>query len=170
MKLWGNSHFIGSFFMPKLNSIPTFTEKYSKTSEKALTSTYPEIYNKIPFSGSYNWIPNVLEMELRRKPPNACGTLRGSTAARRQKLFCTVSGGRGMKTVWFWISKPLHRTSFWSESKAPADFWCLCNGFLFCRLQLNDRPNGIWFCDDIFLTESEQDNAAEKAGAGTTFG
>lgn len=40
----------------------------------------------------------------------------------------------------------------------------LCIGFLFCRLQLNDRPNGIWFCDDIFLTESEQDNAAEKAG------
>ena len=32
-----------------------------------------------------------------------------------------------------WIRSRLHRTSFWSESHAPADFWCLCNR-LFCCL------------------------------------
>lgn len=47
-------HFIGSFSMPKTNSISAFSEKYSKTPKEALTSTYPAIYNKIPFSGSYN--------------------------------------------------------------------------------------------------------------------
>lgn len=40
--------------MPKLDSIPIFSEKYSKISEKALTNTYPAIYNKIFFSESYN--------------------------------------------------------------------------------------------------------------------
>ncbi len=48
--------FIGSFFISNLNSIPIFpiSEKYSKTSEKVLTNTYPAIYIEIIFSESYN--------------------------------------------------------------------------------------------------------------------
>lgn len=47
-----------------------------------------------------------------------------------------------------------------------------CAGFFCCPKvgwQLNDRPNGIWFCDDLSLSESERNNASWQ-GAGTTFG
>ena len=44
----------------------------------------------------------------------------------------------------------------------------LCIGFLFCRLQLNDRLNEILRQD--FPCRNERENASEKTVAGTTFG
>ena len=78
-----------------------------------------------------------------------------------------------------WISKSIHRTSDLSESSAPAYSCYLCIGFfiLFSKKtlynililrkepwQLNDRPNGIWFCDDMSET------TPLKKRLGTTFG
>ena len=78
-----------------------------------------------------------------------------------------------------WISKSIHRTSDLSESSAPVYSCYLCIGFfiLFSKKtlynililrkapwQLNDRPNGIWFCDDMSET------TPLKKGLGTTFG
>ena len=78
-----------------------------------------------------------------------------------------------------WISKSIHRTSDLSESTAPAYSCYLCIGFfiLFSKKtlynililrnepwQLNDRPDGIWFCDDTSET------TPLKKGLGTTFG
>ena len=78
-----------------------------------------------------------------------------------------------------WTSKSIHRTSDLSESTAPAYSCYLCIGFfiLFSKKtlynililrkepwQLNDRPNGIWFCDDTSET------TPLKKGLGTTFG
>lgn len=152
MKLWGNSHFIGPFSILKPNSISAFSEGYSKIQKKALTSTYPVIYNKIPFWGSYNWILNVLEMELRRKPPNACDMLRENIAALRHKLFCTVSGGGVWKQYGFGFQSRYIEHHFEARAKLPPIFDACVTAFLFCRLQLNDRPNGIWFCDDMSET------------------
>lgn len=50
---------------------------------------------------------------------------RENIAARRQKLFCTVSGGGAWKQYGFEFQS---------------------------RLQKNDRLNGIWFCDDMSKT------------------
>ena len=78
-----------------------------------------------------------------------------------------------------WTSKSIHRTSDLSESTAPAYSCYLCIGFfiLFSKKtpynililrnepwQLNDRPDGIWFCDDMSET------TPLKKGLGTTFG
>ena len=78
-----------------------------------------------------------------------------------------------------WTSKSIHRTSDLSESTAPAYSCYLCIGFfiLFSKKtlynililrnepwQLNDRPDGIWFCDDTSET------TPLKKGLGTTFG
>ena len=78
-----------------------------------------------------------------------------------------------------WTSKSIHRTSDLSESSAPACSCYLCIGFfiLFSKKilynililrkepwQLNDRPDGIWFCDDTSET------TPLKKGLGTTFG
>lgn len=80
--------------------------------------------------------------------------------------FLVLSASEQMnKQSRLWNSKPLHRTSFWSESKTPADFWYLCvSAFLFCRLQLNDRLNGIWFCDDSFLGKQSETTPLKKQG------
>ena len=103
-----------------------------------------------------------------QKPPNAHGMLWENTVIYHSVLFGTVSEWMGAKQSRLWISKPLHRTSFWSESKTPADFWChYVSAFLFCRLQLNDRLNGI--LRQGFPYGNERNNAAEKTGAGTTF-
>ena len=92
-------------------------------------------------------------MELRRKPPNACGMLRGNTAARRQKLFYTVSGGEAWKQYGFEFQSRHIEHHFEARAKLPPIFDVCVTAFCFADLQLNDRPNGIWFCDDI-----EQDN------------
>ena len=92
-------------------------------------------------------------MELRRKPPNACGMLRGNTAARRQKLFCTVSGGEAWKQYGFEFQSRYIEHHFEARAKLPPIFDVCVTAFCFADLQLNDRPNGIWLCDDI-----EQDN------------
>lgn len=57
---------------------------------------------------------------------------------------------------------------FEARAKLPPILMSLRVGFLFCRLQLNDRLNGILRHD--FPNGNERDNAAEKTGAGTTFG
>ena len=78
-----------------------------------------------------------------------------------------------------WTSKSIHRTSDLSESTAPAYSCYLCIGFfiLFSKKtlynililrnepwQLNDRPDGIWFCDDTSKA------TPLTKGLGTTFG
>ena len=78
-----------------------------------------------------------------------------------------------------WTSKSIHRTSDLSESTSPAYSCYLCFGFFILSSkkpqynililrkepwQLNDRPNGIWFCDDMSET------TPLKKGLGTTFG
>ena len=82
----------------------------------------------------HNWIQDVL-IENVAKLPNAFGVLRENTAVHTLCFLVLSASDRMNKQSRLWISKPIHRTSFWSESNAPADFWCLCIGFFVCRLK-----------------------------------
>lgn len=144
--------------------MPCFCKSYTNPRWKKLDFRRGFWYNKFPLERGYNWIQDVW-IRNAAQPPNACGMLRENTAVCTL-CFLVLSASEQMnKQSRLWISKPLHRTSFWSERKTPADFWCLCvSAFLFCRLQLNDRLNGIWFCDDSFLGKQSETTPLKKQG------
>ena len=70
-------------------------------------------------------------MELRRKPPNACDMLRENIAARRQKLFCTVSGGGAYKQYGFEFQSSYIEHHFEARAKLPPIFDVCVTAFCF---------------------------------------
>ena len=133
--------------------MPCFCKSYTNPRWKKLDFRRGFWYNKFPLERGYNWIQDVW-IRNAAQPPNACGMLRENTAVCTL-CFLVLSASEQMnKQSLLWISKPLHRTSFWSERKTPADFWCFCvSAFCFADWKLNDRLNGIRFCDDFFFGE-----------------
>lgn len=147
------------FSKTKFNSMPQFLENYSKLSSKALTNICFIMYNKI--------IPpkNTTEYKMKLRLDDS-----GSRTLPHQPIpHCLPAWLVKRQIPRIWISEPIHRTSFWSESKAPADFWCLCVS-AFCFADYNWMT--VWMGYDFAMasfSESKRNNAAEKAGAGTIF-
>ena len=132
--------------------MPCFCKNYTEPHHK-LDFRRGVWYNKVPMK-EVTTKYKMFRLRMRCKPPNACGMLRENTAVCTL-CFLVLSASEQMnKQSRLWISKPLHRSSFWSERKTPADFWCFCvSAFCFADWKLNDRLNGIRFCDDFFFGE-----------------
>ena len=89
------------------------------------------------------------------KPDNACGMLRENTAASesapncRRRSSVKDSFDFEFQSRLHWCETNLHKGG--ESTLLPSRCALMCRLFLLpkSRLQLNDRPNGIWFCDDF---------------------
>ena len=128
------------------------------------------LYNKIDSISvtTTEYLFSQIDWENGNKPDNACGTLRESTAA--SELLWTVGSQVSVKDSFdFEFQSRLHECEATTAGDpsilfAGSRYAFVCRLFLLpeSRLQLNDRLDGIWFCQDLLCEQREWNDAAVR--------
>lgn len=135
-------------FYLKLNSIPHQPKKYSKTCWKVLTNTCFLQYNKIPLRRSTTNYISSQNFGVQLYAVHACGMRTVDTAAFETALNCrqqiSVTDSFDFESQ----SRLHHCETKTARDKSILLYWSVhidVPAFLLpkCRLQLNDRLNGI---------------------------
>ena len=134
-----------------------------------MTNRCLQVYNKMFFSENNNWIWVYIDFEGRLSAVHACGMRKENTAAPTSTLNCRRTESVN-DSFDFEFQSRLHecetKIQRGNSTLLMSRYTFVCRLFLLSkrRLQLNDRLNGIWFCDDFFLSEERARQRRLKRG------